>query len=83
MRIKQFYGTSFNAVKTQIWIGICVYVVVAILRKRLDIPHSLYNILQIFSVTIFEKVPIYQLVKKVDYKSTNIDTNKQLTLFDY
>ena len=83
LRIKQFYGTSFNAVKTQIWIGICVYVVVAILKKRLDIPNSLYNLLQIFSVTIFEKVPIYQLVKNESYNNPSPDLGNQLTLFDY
>jgi hypothetical protein len=69
LRIKQFYGTSFNAVKTQIWIGICVYVAVAIIKKKHDIPFSLYKILQILSVTIFEKVPIYQLVKNESYEN--------------
>ncbi len=82
LRIKQFYGTSFNAVKTQVWIGICVYVVVAILKKRFNIPYSLYNILQIISVTVFEKVPIYQLVNKESYRNTDVDYSNQLTIFD-
>jgi hypothetical protein len=60
LRIKAFYGTSENAVKTQIWIAISVYVLVAIIKKRLDLPHSLYTILQILSVTLFEKTPIQQ-----------------------
>lgn len=82
LRTKQFYGTSFNAVKTQVWIGICVYVVVAILKKRFNIPYSLYNILQIISVTVFEKVPIYQLVNKESYRNTDVDYSNQLTIFD-
>jgi len=60
LRIKAFYGTSPNAVKTQVWIAICTYVLVAIAKKRLQLPHSLYAILQIFSVTLFEKTPIPQ-----------------------
>jgi len=59
LRIKAFYGTSENAVKTQIWIAISVYVLVAIVRKRLGIETSLYQLLQIFSVTLFEKTPFY------------------------
>jgi hypothetical protein len=60
LRIKAFYGTSINAVKTQLWIAISVYVLVAIVKKRLDLHHSLYQILQVLSVTLFEKVPILQ-----------------------
>jgi len=60
LRIKSFYGTSANAVKTQIWIAISVYVLIAILRKRLQLPHSPYTILQILSITLFEKTPILQ-----------------------
>jgi hypothetical protein len=60
LRSKAFYGTSSNAVKTQLWIAISVYVLVAILKKRLDLHHSLYQILQVLSVTLFEKVPILQ-----------------------
>ena len=60
LRIKTFFGTSENAVKTQIWIAISIYVLVAIVRKRLGLEASLYQILQILSVTLFEKTPILQ-----------------------
>ena len=60
LRIKQFYGTSENAVKTQIWIAVSVYVLVAIVKKRLDLDASLYTLLQILSVTFFEKMPTHQ-----------------------
>ena len=60
LRIKKFYGTSENAVKTQIWIAVSVYVLVAIARKRLGLEASLYQILQILSVTLFEKRPFYR-----------------------
>ncbi|VGO19494.1 hypothetical protein SCARR_01553 [Pontiella sulfatireligans] len=60
LRIKAFYGTSANAVKTQIWIAICVYLLVAITKKRLKIEQSLYTILQILSVSVFEKMPLLQ-----------------------
>ena len=63
LRIKRFYGTTENAVKTQIWIAISVYVLVAIVKKRLNTEASLYTILQILSLTLFEKTPIDQLVK--------------------
>ena len=58
LRIKAFYGTSENAVKTQIWVAVCVYVLVAIVKKRLRLDHSLYKILQILSVGLFEKTPV-------------------------
>ena len=58
LRIKSFYGTSRNAVKTQVWIAICVYALVAIIRKELNVEHSLHEILQILSVSLFEKTPI-------------------------
>jgi hypothetical protein len=64
LRIKAFYGTSENAVKTQIWIAVSVYVLVAIVRKRLELDASLYQILQIFSVTLFEKTPILQMFQE-------------------
>ena len=68
LRIKTFYGTSENAVKAQIWIAVSVYVLVAIVRKRLMLTHvSLYTILQVLSVTLFEKLPIYQLVTSPGY----------------
>jgi hypothetical protein len=67
LRIKSFYGTSMNAVKTQIWIAICVYVLVAILKKRLKVDQDLYTILQILSITLFEKVPILQALTSSAY----------------
>src|SRR5207248_7127130 len=66
LRIKAFYGTSENAVKTQIWIAVSVYVLVAIVRKRLSVEASLYQILQILSVTLFEKTPILQAFQDAD-----------------
>jgi len=62
LRIKAFLGTSENAVKTQIWIAVCTYVLIAIVKKRLKLPHSLYEILQILSLTMFETTPINQLL---------------------
>ncbi len=61
-----FFGTSENAVKTQIWIAISVYVLVAIVKKRLNLPRSLYEILQILSLTLFEKTPLDQLLAPID-----------------
>jgi len=69
LRIKAFYGTSENAVKTQVWIAISVYVLVAIIKKELSLDHSLYTILQIFSVTLFEKTPILQAFSDLRYIS--------------
>lgn len=68
LRIKAFYGTSENSVKTQIWIAISVYVLVAIIKKRLNLDLSLYTILQILSITLFEKVPIIQVLTNFNYK---------------
>ena len=82
LRIKAFYGTSENAVKTQIWIAISVYVLVAIIKKHLDLELSLNTILQILSVTVFEKIPILQLVRYYDYKFQLCPSYNQLTLFD-
>jgi len=82
LRIKAFYGTSKNAVKTQIWIAISVYVLVAIIKKRLELDLSLYTILQILSVTAFEQVPIIQVLKNYDYRLLNSDLDNQLLLFD-
>jgi len=65
---KSFFGTSENAVKTQVWIAISVYVLVAIIKKCLKLEASLYNILQILSATIFEKIPLNQLLEKSEYK---------------
>ena len=82
LRIKSFYGTSMNAVKTQIWISISVYVIIAIIKKTLKIEMSLYNILQILSVSVFEKVPILQLLTKTDHKRKIHQEHNQLMLFN-
>jgi len=82
LRIKSFYGTSLNAVKTQIWIAICVYVLVAIISKRLKVERDLYTILQILSVTLFEKMPILQAVTEVDCSLLENYISNQLELFD-
>src|SRR5271167_2742827 len=82
LRIKAFYGTSDNAVKTQIWIAVSVYVLVAIVRKRLRLETSLYQILQILSVTLFEKTPILQALQAHDSQSDSLDHANQFTLFD-
>jgi IS4 transposase len=83
LRIKAFYGTSENAVKTQIWIAVSVYVLVAIVRKRLGLEVSLYQILQILSVTLFEKTPILQALQASDFENDLVDAGKQLILFDF
>jgi hypothetical protein len=82
LRIKSFYGTSENAVKTQIWIAVSVYVLVAIVRKRLGLEISLYQILQIFSVMLFEKTPILQALQPSDSQNHLHDFSNQLILFD-
>jgi len=82
LRIKTFYGTSENAVKTQIWTAITVYVLVAVIRKRLNLQMSLYTILQILSVTLFEKMPILQALSMAPHTNQNTDSYKQLNLFD-
>ncbi len=82
LRIKAFYGTSENAVKTQIWIAISVYVLVAILRKRLGLEMSLYQILQILSLTLFEKVPILQALETLDSRENLVADPNQLILFN-
>ena len=82
LRIKAFFGTSENAVKTQIWIAISVYVLVAILKKRLRIEHSLYTILQLLSLTLFEKVPLQQLLTMASYRIENDYQHIQLNLFE-
>jgi hypothetical protein len=81
LRIKAFYGTSENAVKTQIWIAVSVYVLVAIIRKRLMLPISLYQILQILSVTLFEKTPVLQALQPSDSQEDLFDNPSQLNLF--
>ena len=82
LRIKRFFGTSENAVKMQIWIAISVYVLVAIIKKRLNLSTDLYTILQILSLTLFEKVPMQQILANHDYKTKEHDMDKQLILFE-
>ncbi len=82
LRIKRFYGTTENAVKTQIWIAISVYVLVAIVKKRLKTEASLYKILQILSLALFEKMPLDQLVKNSDTKVDVCDNDSQMNLFN-
>ncbi len=82
LRIKAFYGTSENAVKTQIWIAISVYVLVAILKKDLNIARGLGEILQILSITLFEKVPVRQVLTRFDLQNGIHGSCNQLKLFD-
>ena len=82
LRIKAFYGTSENAVKTQIWIAISIYVLVAILKKRLKLELSLYTILQILSLTVFEKTTVIQVLTSFNYRNGQQEPSNQLNLFD-
>ena len=82
LRIKAFYGTSENAVKTQVWTAISVYVLVAIVKKELKLEASLYEILQILSVTLFEKTPLFQALSTISTPTSTIPSPNQLTLFD-
>jgi len=82
LRIKAFYGTTENAVKTQVWIAISVYVLVAILKKTLNLDQSLYTILQVLSVTLFEKTPIFQALSNTIYTNQEGHLSNQLNLFD-
>jgi hypothetical protein len=82
LRIKHFYGTSENAVKTQIWISICVYVLVAIVKKQFKLEHSLHSLLQILSVNVFEKEPLHQVLAQTMVQDKNNATRNQL-LFNY
>jgi hypothetical protein len=81
LRIRAFFGTSENAVKSQIWIAVSVYVLVAIVKKRLQLPGSLYQTLQILSLTMFERMPLNQLLAKAAIDDIDIDPRKQLSLF--
>ena len=83
LRIKKFYGNSENAVKSQIWIAISVYVLVAIVKKRLNLDASLYTLLQILSVTLFEKMPLQQAFPGSNYEKPESARRNQLNLFDY
>ena len=83
LRIKKFYGASENGVKTQIWIAVSVYLLVAIARKRLGLEASLHQILQILSVTLFEKTPILQALQPSDSHENLLDDPNQLILFGF
>ena len=78
LRIKHFFGTSDNAVKTQVWIAVCVYVLVAIVRKELELELSLSQILQILSVNVFEQVPLAELVAQTASQNERSDSHNQL-----
>ena len=82
LRIKSFFGTSENAVKTQIWIAISVYVLIAIIKKRLGLKQNLYTILQILSLSLFEKYLLYQIVTGEECTKQTEQRCIQLTLFD-
>jgi hypothetical protein len=83
LRIKRFLGNSENAVKTQIWCAVATYVLVAIIKKELQLDASLYTLLQISSVSVFEKMPLKQAFSLVEYTSEQDDNDKQLNLFDF
>jgi transposase len=82
LRIKAFYGTSYNSVCCQIWIAICAYLLVAITKKKLNLEQNLYTLLQTFSLSVFEKTPINQLFIKRLYKTETTCDYNQLTIFD-
>jgi transposase len=83
LRIKRFFGTSENAVKTQIWIAVSVYVLVAIIKRKLQLDASLYTLLQILSITLFEKMPLQQAFPRYAPSSDSITVNNQLNLFAF
>ena len=82
LRIKSFFGVTENAVKTQIWIAVAIYVLVAIVKKRLNVSTDLYTILQVLSLTLFEKIPLFPLLSKTDYILDKDDSGKQRDLFE-
>jgi hypothetical protein len=82
LRIKRFYGTSANSVKTQVWIAVAVYVLVAIIKKRLGLPYPLYTILQVLSLTLFEKTPISSVFSHLDDTNWEQPPSNQLNLFE-
>ena len=83
LRIKRFFGTSTNSVKTQIWIAVATYVLIAIVKKKLGLEHRLYTILQVLSLTLFEKIPVPQLFQTLDSQFQMTPFVNQLELFDY
>ncbi|MBI5415942.1 MAG: transposase [Candidatus Omnitrophica bacterium] len=82
LRIKAFFGTSENAVKTQVWIAVSIYVLIAIIKKRLALKPSLYTILQILNVTMFEKTSLSQALTENDVPETIDENDNQLKLFN-
>jgi hypothetical protein len=82
LRIKSFYGTSANAVKTQVWIAVCIYLLVAIMKKRLNLPGSLHTLLQILEINVFEKKSIQQLVKNAMKQNIEPKISNQMNLFN-
>ena len=82
LHIRAFFGTSANAVKTQIWIAVSVYVLIAIIKKEMRLQHSLAEILQILSIALFEQVPLQQILTKIPVKNENSQNYKQLPLFN-
>ena len=83
LRIKHFFGRSPNAIKTQIWIAISTYVLVAIVKRELKLDRSLYEILQILSITLFEKTPDFKGFLQQSHQNSETQTPNQLSLFDF
>ncbi len=83
LRVKKFYGNSENALKSQIWIAVSGYVLVAIVKKRLNLDASLYTLLQLLLVTLFEKMPLQQAFPDSDYENSEETYCNQLNLYDY
>jgi transposase len=83
LRIKAFYGTSINAVKTQIWTAMATYLLIAILKKQLHLESELHTLLQVFSLTLFEKIPVFEAVSHDFCTLPEDDDRRQLTLFDF
>jgi hypothetical protein len=80
LRVEVFFGYSENAVKTQIWIALCAYLLLAIFKKEYKLENSVGEILHFFSSILFEQIPIQSLFPELNYKTTNVDTSKQLSL---
>lgn len=83
LHIKKFFGTDQNAVKTQIWIAVCAYLLVAIMRKKLNIERSMYEILQILGITVLQKTPVLQVFSEMEPLGKYTCSSKQLSLFDF
>jgi hypothetical protein len=83
LRIKRFYGTTENAVKTQIWIAITMYVLIAIIKKRLKLAPSLYVLLQVLSFTLFEKATLQELLQGATIHENDLPSANQLNLFEF